>query len=243
MVDDQGPDNRVSPGSPKLAIKNIDYEDSEFTNPPDTDRPKRTRKQSTTPKKMPKVHPTSPLVNEMGLKDQWNTFLNKSCKYNELDPNLLHWTKSVGSLAQHLDSNTKDRCPSNDTMSSNKLFVMKEPVFLKHHTSRQRELDLVKAHPNDYQVYTDIEFIRVPKSPPLKQSDQQKKQSKYKDALWAMKTSRIKGKLKTIQDKLSIKITEGKIPARRNSNTVWKKIVAKSLSRSNSPYWNNSQVP
>jgi hypothetical protein len=133
-------------------------------------------------------------------------------------------------------------------MSANKLFVMKEPVFLKHHTSRQRELDLVKANPKDYHVYTDIKFFRVPKSPPLKQSDQQKKDSKYKDALWAMKTSRIKGKLKSIQDKLSIKMTDGKMtegksPARRNSNTVWKKIVAKSLSRSNSPYWNNSQVP
>jgi hypothetical protein len=57
-----------------------------------------------------------------------------------------------------------------------------------------------------------------------------------------MKTSKIKGKLKTIQDKLSIKRTDDEPSVRKDPITIWKNALAKSPSRPTSARWNNSNV-
>jgi hypothetical protein len=57
-----------------------------------------------------------------------------------------------------------------------------------------------------------------------------------------MKTSKIKGKLKTIQDKLSIKRTDDDPSVRKDPYTIWKKALAKSPSRPTSARKNNSNV-
>jgi hypothetical protein len=57
-----------------------------------------------------------------------------------------------------------------------------------------------------------------------------------------MKTSKIKGKLKTIQDKLSIKRTDDEPSVRKDPYTIWKKALAKSPSRPTSARWKNSNV-
>jgi hypothetical protein len=64
-------------------------------------------------------------------------------------------------------------------MRSQKLFVTKDPVFLKkHHRSGERELKLTKANAVNYHLYTDIKFFSGPKSPQGKLTEAQKKITK-----------------------------------------------------------------
>jgi hypothetical protein len=70
----EGPGNRESLGTRKPAIKNTEFGELEFTNPPDTDRPKSTFKGSLTPQKIYNVQSTKPLASVAGLKDRWDNF-------------------------------------------------------------------------------------------------------------------------------------------------------------------------